>query len=109
MVPLADTSLVYSSARHQNELAALSNHAAGKNLDKVQAAAESFESFFLSQALQAMFAGIKTNETFGGGIGEDKWRSLLIDEYGKSIAKAGGIGLADHVVKAMLQAQETTP
>lgn len=106
MVPLADTSQVYISSRHQGELAALASHASGGDPKKIRAAAQDFEAFFLSQALQAMFAGIKTNETFGGGIGEDKWRSMLVDEYGKSIARAGGIGLSDHIMKAMLQAQE---
>jgi Rod binding domain-containing protein len=34
------------------------------------------------------------------------WRSLMVDEYGKSMAKAGGIGLADSVMSEMLRLQE---
>ncbi len=54
-----------------------------------------------------MFDGIKTNKLFGGGQGEDMYKSLMVEEYGKSIAKAGGIGVADQVVRSvMLQFQE---
>jgi Rod binding domain-containing protein len=34
------------------------------------------------------------------------WRSFLSDEYGKSFAKAGGIGIADHVYGALIAQQE---
>jgi Rod binding domain-containing protein len=34
------------------------------------------------------------------------WRSLLTDEYAKNIAKAGGIGIADHVYKTLIAHQE---
>ena len=73
---------------------------------KAQEVAEDFESVFLSQMLEHMFAGIETDEMFGGGHAEDVYRSLLIDEYGKLIAKAGGIGIADHVKREMLTLQE---
>ena len=78
-------------------------------MESLRAAAQDFEAFFISQALQPMFASVGTNSLFGGGVGEEKWKSFLVDEYGKSIAKAGGFGLADHVVKALIQAQEGTP
>lgn len=56
--------------------------------------AKEFEGFFISQMLQAMFAGVKTPEPFGGGPGEDSFRGLLIEEYGKQLSANGGIGLA---------------
>ena len=34
------------------------------------------------------------------------WRSFLTDEYSKSFAKAGGIGIADHVYRSLLAQQE---
>ncbi len=78
-------------------------NASMKHMKKV---AEDFEAFFLSQSLQPMFANIKAEEPFGGGTGDDIWRSLQIDEYGKAIARSGGIGIADQVMKQLLQAQE---
>ncbi len=73
---------------------------------KVRKMAEKYEAFFLSQALQPMFANIKAVEPFGGGVGEDMWRSLQVDEYGKAIAANGGIGLADGIMREILKLQE---
>lgn len=69
-------------------------------------AAEKFEAFFLSQMMQPMFANIDVEEPFGGGNAEKIWRSMMVDEYGKSMAKSGGIGIADTVYREILRAQE---
>jgi flagellar protein FlgJ len=34
------------------------------------------------------------------------WRSFLTDEYSKSFAKAGGVGIADQVYRSLLAQQE---
>jgi Rod binding domain-containing protein len=78
-----------------------------KDLAALKKVGQDFESQFLSQMIGHMFSGIKSNGLFGGGQAEDMFRSLLTDEYGKSIAKAGGVGVADQVVRSvMLQFQE---
>ena len=74
-----------------------------KNLAKV---ASEFEGMFLSQMVSYMFEGVKTDETFGGGHGEDMFRGMMVSEYGKIMAKAGGIGMADDIQKAMLKIQQ---
>jgi len=76
------------------------------NIKQMKEVAEKFEAMFLSQALQPMFANIKPESPFGGGPGDDIWRSMQVDEYGKAIAKSGGIGIADAVMEQMLKAQE---
>jgi hypothetical protein len=43
---------------------------------------------------------------FGGGPAIGVWRSLLTDEYAKSFAKQGGIGIADQVYRSLIAAQE---
>ncbi len=48
-------------------------------------AAEQFEGVFINQFLGEMFAGISTDGPFGGGQGEEMFRSLMVDEYGKQI------------------------
>lgn len=68
--------------------------------------ADEFESMFLSQMLQHMSSGIKTDGPFGGGPGEEMFRSLLNQEYAGMLAKRGGIGLADHVYRQILALQE---
>lgn len=78
-----------------------------KSLDALKKVGQEFEAQFLSQMLGHMFNGVKTNKMFGGGQGEDMFKSMMVEEYGKSISKAGGIGIADQVVRSvMLQFQE---
>ena len=85
---------------------ALPNVPKNADLNKLRDTAQDFEAVFLSQMLKPMFEGIETDGMFGGGQGEEMWRSLMVDEYGKSIAKQGGIGIADAVMRTMLQMQE---
>lgn len=68
--------------------------------------ANEFESMFLSQMFEHMSAGIKTDGPFGGGQGEEMFRSLLNQEYAGMLAKRGGIGIADHVYRQILALQE---
>jgi peptidoglycan hydrolase FlgJ len=70
--------------------------------------AEKFEGQFLSFMLQQMFEGVKTDGPFGGGHGEEMFRSLMTDAMGKQMAKQGGIGLADTVQREMLKMQGLT-
>jgi len=73
---------------------------------KLRETATDFEAFFIGQMMEHMMAGLETDPTFGGGPGEDMWRSMLNQEYGKELAKSGKLGVADHVMRGMLAAQE---
>ena len=73
---------------------------------KARAAATDFEAVFLNSMFNQMFTGIDGDGPFGGGGGGGVWRSFLSEEYAKSFAKAGGLGLADHVYGALLAQQE---
>ena len=68
--------------------------------------ADDFEAVFLGQMLKPMFEGIKPEAPFGGGNSESMWRSMQIEEYGKAITKAGGIGIADSVYQEIIKLQE---
>jgi len=70
--------------------------------------AEKFESQFLSQMLGHMFAGIETDGPFGGGHGEEMFRSLMTDAMAKNMTKAGGIGLSDTIQREILKMQGLT-
>ncbi|KAA5605755.1 chemotaxis protein [Roseospira marina] len=76
------------------------------DMAKARETAQDFEAFFLSQMMQPMFSGLSTEPPFGGGHAENTWRSLLVDEYGKLMARNGGVGIADSVMRTMLAAQE---
>ena len=74
--------------------------------EEARAAAQDFEAFFLSKMAETMFEGISTDGMFGGGHAEKVYRSLLANEYGKAMAKTGTVGIADYVMKSILEMQE---
>lgn len=80
----------------------------GKTRAQMEAAAKDFESVFMAQMLKPMWAGVETDSEFGGGPGEDVMRDLLIQEYGKSMARADNYGLSNSIVNAMIQMQQTS-
>jgi Rod binding domain-containing protein len=77
-----------------------------KGADKARAAAQEFEAVFLSTMFQQMFTGIDGEGPFGGSGSAGVWRSFLTEQYGKSFARAGGIGLADDVYRTLIAQQE---
>lgn len=56
-------------------------------------AAQEFEVVFLTQAVDEMMRGTTAGE-FGGGHGEDTWRSFLSRAFAEEIARHGGTGIA---------------
>lgn len=68
--------------------------------------AKDFESQFLSTMTQSMFDGVKADSLFGGGQGEDMFRSMLVGQYSKEMTNAGGIGIADRIYGEILKLQE---
>ncbi|PZR33124.1 MAG: chemotaxis protein chel [Caulobacter segnis] len=72
---------------------------------KIKETALNFEASFLSVMMQQMFEGVKTSEPFGGGQGEEMFKSVMADAMSKQVAKAGGIGLAPTVEREMLKLQ----
>ena len=64
------------------------------------------ESMFLSSMFNQMFTSMDGDGPFGGGGKAGVWRSFLTDEYAKNFAKAGGIGLGDHIYQALIAQQE---
>jgi peptidoglycan hydrolase FlgJ len=67
--------------------------------------AQNFESQFLSSMLGEMFEGVSTDGPFGGGQGEQMFRSFMTDAFGKQMAKSGGVGVAAAVQREMLKMQ----
>ncbi len=77
------------------------------NLDEMRETAQDFEAVFLGQMLQPLFKEISAAEPFGGGAGEEMWRQMQVEEFGKAISKSGGVGIADMVMREMIKLQET--
>jgi Rod binding domain-containing protein len=72
---------------------------------QIKQTAQDFESSFLSVMMQQMFTGISTDGPFGGGPGEEMFRSVLTDAMAKQVARSGGVGVAATVEREMLKLQ----
>ena len=75
---------------------------------KAKDAANKFESQFLSQMIGQMFEGVKTDGPFGGGFGEQMFRSMMTDAMAKQMTQTGGVGVSDVVQREILKMQGLT-
>ena len=72
---------------------------------KTRAKAQEFEAVFLNSMFSQMTSGIKGEGPFGDTVGTGVWRSMLTDEYSKSFAKAGGVGISNEVFRSLILQQ----
>lgn len=68
--------------------------------------AEDFEAFFAGLVFDQMSSDIEPDPVTGGGEGESMFKSLLNQEFGKSVARTRSLGIADIVQRQLLQIQE---
>ena len=74
---------------------------------KARKTAQDFESMFLEQTFERMFAATGTDGPLGdNGSGGSVYRSMLVKEYADSLAKSGGLGIGASVYREMLRLQE---
>ncbi|MDX2112434.1 MAG: rod-binding protein [Alphaproteobacteria bacterium] len=74
--------------------------------EQIDKTAKDFESMFLSQMLEQMFGESVGSELFGDEQTSEIYKGLVVEQYGKEIARSGGIGIADYVRKELLRLQE---
>ena len=69
---------------------------------KAKATATDFEGMFLNQMFAQMTNGLKGEGPFGDTQGTGVWRSMLTEQYSKSFAKAGGVGISHEVYRTLI-------
>jgi peptidoglycan hydrolase FlgJ len=72
---------------------------------KAKATASDFEAMFLNSMFSQMTSGIKGEGPFGDTPGTGVWRSMLTEQYSKSFAKAGGVGISNDVYRTLILQQ----
>ena len=91
-------------------LSAQKESGAAKNLggdnEKAMNAAQDFEAVFLNSMFSQMFTSTDGEGPFGGDQSTGVWRSFLTDEYARSFAKKGGVGIASDVYRTLMWQQE---
>jgi len=88
------------------KVAAITSQAGAMTNAKARAAAQDFEGVFLNSMISQMMTKVDGEGPFGGSQASGVWRSFLVNEFAKSFAQAGGIGLAQDVYKSMMAQQE---
>ena len=69
---------------------------------QLHAAAEQLEAQFIAEMLKAVDIG-QARDSFGGGIGEEQFASMLRDQLASALSGNGGFGLTEPLFQAMVQ------
>ena len=72
---------------------------------KAKASSQDFEAVFLNSMFSQMTSGIKGDGPFGDTEGTVVWRSMLTEQYSKSFAQAGGVGISNDVYRTLILQQ----
>jgi peptidoglycan hydrolase FlgJ len=72
---------------------------------KAKSQAQDFEAVFLNSMFSQMSNGIKGDGPFGNTPGTGPWRSMVTEQYSKSFAAAGGVGIANDVYRTLIMQQ----
>jgi peptidoglycan hydrolase FlgJ len=72
---------------------------------KAKSTATDFEAMFLNSMFSQMTSGLKGEGPYGDTPGTGVWRSMLTEQYSKSFAKAGGIGISNDVYRTLIMQQ----
>ncbi len=62
--------------------------------------AETLETAFLAEMIKATGLG-RPAEVTGGGPGEEAFSSFMADAHARALMARGGVGLADHIERAL--------
>lgn len=69
---------------------------------RLKDAAIELEAAFLSEMMKSAGLG-KTRQSFGGGAGEDQFSSFLVQHQARELARAGGVGLSEILLKSLME------
>lgn len=110
---LANAAAVVPSARSVRsltgrpdlELAKALNKVSPQGQAKAQKTATDFEAMFLNAMFSQMTSGLKGEGPFGDTPGTGVWRSMLTEQYSKSFANAGGVGISSEIYRTLILQQ----
>ena len=77
---------------------------AATRIPALRQAAQDLEATFLAEMLKSAGLG-QTRDAFGGGAGEDQFGSFLVGAQARAMVAAGGIGLAETIFNALMEAE----
>ena len=106
--PVANAAIPTYAGRPDLELAQALKKVSPQTQAKAQTTATDFEAVFLNSMFAQMTSGLKGEGPFGDTPGTGVWRSMLTEQYSKSFAQAGGIGISKDVYRELILQQAKT-
>lgn len=101
----ATTKMPYLNGRPDIELSKALEKVSPQAQAKTRAKAQDFEAVFLNSMFSQMTSGIKGDGPFGNTPGTGVWRSMITEQYSKSFAAAGGVGISNDVYRTLILQQ----
>lgn len=83
------------------------HYMAQRDFDQLKQKAVELEGVFLNTLLSQVSSSVDTEGPFGGGHAEETWRGMLATEHASEMARAGGIGLADSILRDLIVTQSS--
>jgi flagellar protein FlgJ len=99
------TAVPFTNGRPDFQLADALAKVSPQAQTKAKATATDFEAMFLNQMFSQMTSGLKGEGPFGDTPGTGVWRSMLTEQYSKSFAKAGGVGISKDIYRTLILQQ----
>jgi peptidoglycan hydrolase FlgJ len=103
-----DFNMPVINGRPDFEFAAALNKVSPQAQERAKSTATDFEAMFLNSMFSQMTSGLKGDGPFGETQGTGVWRSMLTEQYSKSFARAGGVGIATEVYRTLIMQQAKT-
>jgi peptidoglycan hydrolase FlgJ len=101
----AKTAVPFTNGRPDFQLADALAKVSPQAQTKAKATAQDFEAMFLNSMFSQMTSGLKGEGPFGDTPGTGVWRSMLTEQYSKSFAKAGGVGISNDIYRTLILQQ----
>jgi len=94
--------LTYVNGHPDLELTQALTKVSPQKQQSIKDKAQDFEAVFLNSMFSQMTSGIKGDGPFGDTPGTGVWRSMMTEQYSKSFAKAGGVGISNDVYRTLI-------
>ena len=76
---------------------------------KLKSKSKEFETVFLENMLSHITQGTGEDGPLGeNGTGGENYKSMLVNEFAKSVSQSGGVGVSNNVLRELVKLQESS-
>jgi len=84
------------------------NNMSEQSFKQLKDKAVELEGVFLTTLLSQLTEASNSDSEFGGGYAEETWRGMMSTEYANEMAKSGGVGLSDSILRDLIAHQSAS-